>query len=113
MSLIFDAAELATRAALSAGLSLFIDILRKKPHFPPVLEELAVIPPERLSSIGEGKRLLELLEAILASREEEAVGMGRFSDPARAVRRGGVGVASSPLWVLSSSPTDFILLISG
>jgi len=80
MSLILDAAELATNAALSAGLSLFIDIFRKKPHFPVLeVEELAVIPigADRLSSMAEEIRLALLLEAILASREEEAVGMGR------------------------------------
>jgi len=80
MSLILDAAELATRAALSAGLSRFIDILRKNPHFPDFeVDELAVIPigAERLSSMGEEIRLVLLLEAILASREDEAVGIGR------------------------------------
>ena len=55
MSLILDAAELATRAALSAGLSRFIDIFRKNPHFPDFeVDELAVIPigADRLSSMG-------------------------------------------------------------
>jgi len=115
MSLMLDAAELATRAALSAGLSLFIDILRKNPHLP-VLEELAVMPigADRLSSMGEEIRLVLLLEAILASREDEAVGMGRFSESARAERNGGVGVAvSSSLYMLSNSPADRILLVSG
>jgi hypothetical protein len=53
------------------------------------------MPADRLSSIGEAIRLLELLEAILASRDDEAIGMGRYSDSARTVRRGGVGVAAS------------------
>jgi hypothetical protein len=78
MSLMLDAAELVTRAALSAGLSLFMDIFLKNPHFP-VFDELAVIPigADRLSSMGEDIRPLLLLEAILASREDEAVGMGK------------------------------------
>lgn len=96
INLRFEAAEFWSSAALSAGLSRFMDILRRKPHFPPVLDELAVMPLEaRLSSIGDGIRLLLLLDAILASRLAEAVGRGRNSDPARVVRRGGVGVAVS------------------
>lgn len=76
--MIFDAAELATSAALSAGLSRFIDIFRKNPHLPD-LDELAVMPigAEWLSSMGEDIRLVLLLEAILASRDDEAVGMCR------------------------------------
>jgi hypothetical protein len=96
INLRLEAAEFWRSAALSTGLSDFIDILRRKPHLPPVLDELAVMPVEaRLSSMGEGIRLLLLVEAILANRSAEAVGNGKNSDPARVVRSGGVGVAVS------------------
>lgn len=116
MSLMLAVAASDIMAALSLGRSLFIDIFLKKPHLPPVLDELAVRPVEgaaRFSSIGELIRLPLLLLVILARREDDDGGSGMPSDSARTIRRGGVGVArSDSLNLLNSEPADLIRRIS-
>lgn len=114
MSLMFDVAESESMADLSLGRSRFIDIFRRKPHLPPVLDELAVMPVELGGSIGELIRLPLLLLVILARRDEDAGGKATLSDSARIVRSGGVGVAmSASLKLLNSDPADFIRRIFG
>lgn len=114
MSLMFDVAASDNIAALSPGRSRFIDIFRKKPHLPPFEEELAVMPVELGTSIGELIRPALLLLVILARRDEDAGGRGMASDSARVVRKGGVGIARSASGkLLKSDPADFIRRTSG
>ena len=85
ISLMLEAAELESVLVLSFDRSRFIDILRKKPHFP-VLE-----PDDDEGSEGDTTVLLELEPAdpVASLLDDEPGVMYAPSDSARAVRSVG------------------------